>query len=291
MINLGLVVVICFFAGAIFWLLFAAHKLRQKNDIISNQSREIQAQFSLLETRKKELDDLFYQNKQIIGVVSHDLKGPFNRIFALVHLISLSAENFTPDQQDYLNKIHQIVADGLGMIRNLLDNRQMEDKGIDFVNEKINLVSLLSSLVKNYQILAEKKGIAVHFTGPTHAILIADKLYLTRIFENLISNALKFTEPGRQVFVKVADHENTISISIRDQGLGISPEDQQKLYHKLQRLTARPTGGESSTGLGLWIVKTILDKMEGVIECESSKDGTTFTVNLKKSTTLPQLVN
>jgi two-component system sensor histidine kinase/response regulator len=282
MINSGLVVIIGFLAVAICWLLFAAFKLRQKNEIILRQSKEIEAQFGLLEQRKNELDELFHQNKQIISVVSHDLKGPFNRIFALVHLMSLSAENFTPDQKEYLNKIHQVVADGLGMIRNLLDNRRLEDKGIEFFNEKLNLVTLLGSLVKNYQTLAEKKGIRIQFTAPPHAILLADKLYLTRVFENLLSNALKFTEPGRQIFVAITDEPESVQTTIRDEGPGISAEDQRKLYHKLQRLTARPTGGESSTGLGLWIVKTILDKMDGSIECESSHEGTTFMVKLKK---------
>jgi signal transduction histidine kinase len=282
MINSGLVVIIGFLALAICWLLFAAFKLRQKNEIILRQSNEIEAQFGLLEQRKNELNELFHQNKQIISVVSHDLKGPFNRIFALVHLMNLSTENFTPDQKEYLNKIHQIVADGLGMIRNLLDNRRLEDKGIEFFNEKLNLVTLLGGLVKNYQMLAEKKGIQFHFNAPAQAILVADKLYLTRVFENLLSNALKFTESGRQVFVDITDQSDGIRAAIRDEGPGISAEDQSKLYHKLQRLTARPTGGESSTGLGLWIVKTILDKMDGSIECESSHEGTTFMVKLKK---------
>ncbi len=282
MINSGLVVIIGFLIMAICWLLFAAFKLRQKNEIILRQNKEIEAQFSLLEQRKNELDELFHQNKQIISVVSHDLKGPFNRIFALVHLMSLSSENFTPDQKEYLNRIHHVVADGLGMIRNLLDNRRLEEKGIDFFNEKLNLVTLLGALVKNYQMLAEKKGIRFHFNAPATAILFADKLYLTRVFENLLSNALKFTEPGRQVFVDIIDQGESIHAAIRDEGPGISAEDQLKLYNKLQRLTARPTGGESSTGLGLWIVKTILDKMEGTIECKSSHLGTTFIVKLKK---------
>ncbi|MCX8491197.1 MAG: hypothetical protein ORN54_09030, partial [Cyclobacteriaceae bacterium] len=178
MINSSLVVIIGFLMVAICWLLVAAFKLRQKKEIISKQSKEIEAQFSLLEQRKNELDEIFHQHKQIISIVSHDLKEPLNRIFALVYLMGLSAENFTPDQKEYLNKIHQIVADGLGMVRNLLDNGRLEDKGIEFFNEKLNLVTLLGSLVKNYQTLAEKKGIRIQFTSPPHAILVADKLYL-----------------------------------------------------------------------------------------------------------------
>jgi signal transduction histidine kinase len=256
--------------------------LRQKNRIILLQEKEIEKQFQELARQRKELEDLINQNKQMIGVVSHDLKGPFNRIFALVQLMSLSAETLSPDQHEYLDKIHQIVADGLGMVRNLLDNRRLEEKGIEFLNERLNLTTLLGSLVKNYHVLGAKKTVQFHFQAPTQAIVVADKLYLTRVFENLLSNALKFSQPNRNVFVFLEDNDHNVVISVRDEGPGISVKDQSKLYHKLQRLSARPTGGESSTGLGLWIVKTILEKMDGEIDCTSNEAGTTFAVTLKK---------
>lgn len=256
--------------------------LRQKNQIILQQEKEIEKQFQELARQRKELEDLINQNKQMIGVVSHDLKGPFNRIFALVQLMSLSAETLSPDQHEYLDKIHQIVADGLGMVRNLLDNRRLEEKGIDLLNERLNLATLLGSLVKNYSVLGAKKTVQFHFQAPALAIVMSDKLYLTRVFENLLSNALKFSQPNRNVFVSLEDNDHSVVVAVRDEGPGISVEDQSKLYHKLQRLSARPTGGESSTGLGLWIVKTILEKMDGEIDCVSSEAGTTFAVTLKK---------
>jgi len=256
--------------------------LRQKNQIILLQEKEIEKQFEELALQRKDLEELINQNKQMIGVVSHDLKGPFNRIFALVQLMSLSSEKLNSDHREYLDKIHQIVADGLGMVRNLLDNRRLEEKGIEFFNERLNLATLLGSLVKNYQVLGAKKSVPFHFHAPVQAIVVADKLYLTRVFENLLSNALKFSQPNRNIFVSLEDTDQNVVVSVRDEGPGISAEDQCKLYHKLQRLSARPTGGESSTGLGLWIVKTILEKMDGEIVCSSSGAGTTFAVTIKK---------
>jgi signal transduction histidine kinase len=265
------------------WLLRARMKLKQKNLVISLQGKEIEKQLRELEQSSEQMKELVQEKQQIIGVVSHDLKGPFNRIFALVHLMNLSTENLTEDQIDYLNKIHQISADGLRMVRNLLDNRMMEDIGFDLAHEKINLATLLGSMIKNYQVLAEKKGIHFHFESPPQVILLSDKVYLTRAFENLISNALKFSRSGENVSVSITESAERIFVSIQDEGPGISEADQSKLYQKLQRLSARPTGGESSTGLGLWIVKTIIDKMEGSIECKSVEGkGTTFTITLNK---------
>ena len=124
--------------GSLGWTLT---RLIEKNKIIAAQKSEITQQLDVLKFKSQELADLFQEKQQIIGVVSHDLKGPFNRIFALVHLLSLSSENLTSDQVEYLGKIHQIVADGLGMMRNLLDNRRLEEKGVDLANEKINLTA------------------------------------------------------------------------------------------------------------------------------------------------------
>lgn len=259
-------------------------KLKLKNKLILVQSREIKRQIQEQEKRNKQVGDLVQEKQQLIGLVSHDLKGPFNRIFALIQLMEINSENLTNEQREYLGKIHQIVADGLGMIRNLLDNRRLEDKGIDLTPEPLNLANLIGSLIKNYRTLSEKKKIKIHFEAIHNAVVLADKLYVYRIFENLISNALKFSPESRNIFVTVTERSDKVLIAVKDEGPGISQEDQQKLYQKFQPLSPRPTGGESSTGLGLAIVKALVEKMGSELICESEEGrGTTFTVVMAKS--------
>ncbi len=259
-------------------------KLKQKNKLILVQSREIKRQIQEQEKRNKQVGDLVHEKQQLIGLVSHDLKGPFNRIFALIQLMEITSENLTNEQREYLGKIHQIVADGLGMIRNLLDNRRLEDKGIDLTPEPLNLANLIGSLIKNYRTLSEKKKIKIHFEATQQATVLADKLYVYRIFENLISNALKFSPENRNIYVTVTEKSDKVVIAVKDEGPGISHDDQKKLYQKFQRLSARPTGGESSTGLGLAIVKALVEKMGSELICESEEgQGTTFTVKMEKS--------
>jgi two-component system sensor histidine kinase/response regulator len=260
-------------------------KLKQKNKLILVQSREIKRQIQEQEKRNKEVGDLVHEKQQLIGLVSHDLKGPFNRIFALIQLMELTNENLTEEQREYLGKIHQIVADGLSMIRNLLDNRRLEDQGIDHTPENLNLSHTVGSLVKNYRTLAVKKKIQIHFEPPAQAVVLADKMYLNRIFENLISNALKFSPEGKNIFVSIEEVGDKFLVKVKDEGPGITKEDQKNLYRKFQRLSTRPTGGESSTGLGLSIVKALVEKMGSEIICESEEGaGTTFTVKLDKGT-------
>lgn len=282
--NTPIVLLIGLLIIAIIWLVVTIIKLKTKNRIITLQGNEIERQLAELNKKSEELKDLVNQNQQIISLVSHDLKGPFNRIFALVQLLQLTSQNLSAEQHEYIDKIHQIVADGLGMMRNLLDNRRLEDKGITLVREKLSLSTLLQTLVKNYEILASKKRVTIHYQCEIPIYLESDKSYLIRIFENLLSNALKFSEGGKNIYVSLVENKECIEVKIRDEGPGISPEDITKLYQKFQRLSARPTSGESSTGLGLWIVRTVLEKLGGKIECESQLGvGSTFTVRLKST--------
>jgi len=218
---------------------------------------------------------------QIISLVSHDLKGPFNRIFALTQLMNSISENLTERQKEYLGKIHQIAVDGLGMVRNILDSRKVDDKGIDLNSDPFDLSVLLTSYVRNYKAVAEKKKIEIAFEPNSSLTINADKLYISRVIENLLSNAIKFSPEGKKVFVKLVPLSNGIEFSVRDEGPGISKEDQLKLFQRFQQLTAQPTGGESSSGLGLFIVKTIVDKIGGEILCESEiGHGTKFILRL-----------
>jgi two-component system sensor histidine kinase/response regulator len=262
----------------------AYYLLKRQNGIIVRQSIEIQKQNEALARQNKQLHDLNLEKQQIISVVSHDLKGPFNRIFALMQLMSMSSNNLTKDQKEYVGKIHQIAVDGLNMVRNLLDARKIEEELIDVTLESIELEPFVSAFVKNYRAVADQKRIELNLLSPTDVYAIADRLYLNRILDNLLSNAIKFSPMDKKVTLSIEQKDKEVLLILKDEGPGINEEDQKKLYRKFQKLTAKPTGGESSTGLGLSIVKTLVEKMGGNIICESQLDkGTKFIVTLKRA--------
>jgi two-component system, sensor histidine kinase and response regulator len=250
-------------------LLWGLVKTRKQAILMKLQSQEIQKHVKELEQRNDDLQKLNQEKVQLISLVSHDLKGPFNRIFALTQLMNSSSENFSDEQKEYLGKIHQIAVDGLGMVRNILDSRKLDDKVVEPNQVEFDLSIFASSIVKNYQTLAEKKKIEIIFEQGSPTLIKADKLYLGRAIENLLSNAVKFSPENRKIFVSIASSSQSINFSVKDEGPGISKEDQLKLFQRFQQLTAQPTGGESSSGLGLFIVKTIIDKMGGEVLCES----------------------
>jgi two-component system sensor histidine kinase/response regulator len=263
-------------------MLIAAYiKVKRQNFLIRLQSREIQKQIRELIQQNEASEHLLREKKQLILLVSHDLKGPFNRIFALMQLLEMSG-TYSEEQKEYLGKMYQIVGDGLNMVRNLVDVRRLEERGVDPHPERIDLAYLVTSIVNQYRVAAGKKKITVNVKAPPRLEFITDKNYVARIMENLLSNAIKFSPPEKNVHVMVTgEPDGRVSIAVRDEGPGISPEDQRKLYLRFQKLGARPTGGESSTGLGLSIIKMLATSMGGDISCESELEkGATFLVRL-----------
>ena len=100
---------------------------------------------------------------------------------------------------------------------------------------------------------------------------------------NLLSNAIKYTSAGRNVYIGISEEKEAVSIRIRDEGVGIQPDELPHLFSKYSKISSRPTAGEPSTGLGLAIVKRICEELNGQISCESTPGkGSVFTVILKK---------
>ncbi len=230
---------------------------------------------------KETIADLDKEKQQIISIVSHDIKAPFNRIFALVQLLEMSKENLTQDQLQYLDKIHQVVVDGLGMVRNLVDYRNIEYRGIDIRMEEIDLKSFINKAVKTFKSLAEKKSIKIHINTPVDLVIISDTPWLTRIADILLSNAIKFSPEGKEVFIELKKKGDFIEFSVRDQIGGFTPEDEARLFTKFQKLSAKTTSGETTTGLGLYLSKQILYKLGGSIGYTTKLGtGSTFIVTL-----------
>lgn len=251
-------------------------ELEKKNRIIQKQALEIADKNKRLEVKNQALQELNEEKNNVIGVVSHDLRAPLNRIFALSNLIYLSSDNLSDDQRDYLEKMNQVVRDGLDLIRNFLDIRAIEYKGIQMKFEEIDLIKLLKQMVRSYNSSIVQKKQNIVFVNECEAEVLfieSDKQYLNRILDNLLSNAVKFSAPGREIKVILHKDSEVVKIRIEDRGPGISPEDQRNLFKKFQVLSARPTAGETSTGLGLSITKSLVDILEGTIRYEDNPDG------------------
>src|SRR5258708_9743137 len=263
------VLVIGFLLAAVLAVFYGLMRTRKDAQLMEMQSQIIEQHMHELEESNQELEDLNQEKSQLIGLVSHDLKGPFNRIFALVQLMNMSKGNLTDDQKEYLGKIQQISVDGLSMVRNLLDRRKFDETGIELKEGKVDFAHVVTSLVKHYETIAEKKKIKIELTLSGDTNIRGDKTFLGRIVENLLSNAVKFSPENKRIDCVLVRKNNSIEFSFNDEGPSLSKKYNQELFQRFHSLSARPTGGESSTRLGLFIAKTIIDKMGAEIFCES----------------------
>lgn len=231
----------------------------------------------------RQIEMLNQEKQQLISLVSHDLRSPLNRAFALSELLLMDPQSLTVFQKDYLEKMRLVIADGLAMMRNLVDYRNLEFRSIDIMIEKINVREFLDKLIREYLLIANKKEIILQILHIDQDLFItSDKQCLDRIFGNLLSNALKFSKPGKKVSIRSArKSEGFVQVEIEDEVGGFSPEEEKTLFTKFQRYRAQPTGNESSTGLGLFIAKSMAERLGGTIGYLTREGiGSTFTVTL-----------
>ena len=157
----------------------------------------------------------------------------------------------------------------LDIISNLLDVRKIEEGRMDLKLEPCDAQAMMEEVVSDYRQRAEQKDIALQINGPAGCKVKADTTAVRQILDNLVSNALKYSPPHTTVQCAVVQEKDAVSLEIIDQGPGLSEEDQQKLFKKFTRLTPLPTAGESSNGLGLWIVRRMAEAMNGEVFCRS----------------------
>ena len=247
-----------------------ADYLHEANKSISKMHAEVQKQKEEILRKNTELISLNNEKNNLIGIVAHDLKSPLNQIKGLISIIKLQPDKVDPEVMAYLDIIENSATRLSGMINKILDVEAIESKKPNIKIEKVDIGKLMKELVKNHEIVAQEKNITLNAdieSGRLEAEV--DKGYATQIYENLISNAIKFSPRWSTVYIKLCSNKKRVVCEIKDEGPGISDDDQKKLFLKYQKLSAQPTGNETSTGLGLSIVKRYVEAMNGKIWCES----------------------
>lgn len=186
-------------------------------------------------------------------IVSHDLKGPLTNIrMAQFMLRDIMREN---DQaRSILDNMDATLNGMLDMIRMFLD--AMDSQQLEPEIDALNLNEAILFAVEQYQLAAERKNITLTVGDCDHKVL-ADRRLLRQVLSNLISNAIKFSPQGTQTQIWAEPCADMIRISVADEGPGIPEDEQSQLFSMFSKISVRPTGGESSTGLGLWIVKEL----------------------------------
>ncbi|MCS6808929.1 MAG: ATP-binding protein [Bacteroidota bacterium] len=279
-------------------LRLAQIELHDNQERMARLLRELQA-------RNDELSEMNQEKTMILGMVSHDLKNPISSIQIAAEMIATESTSLQESQQ-LAQMILETTTKMLSLVKNFLDVARAEQGRLNIRYNEFDITSVIEATLQQYAPHAERKQITIHYSKPDFtATVYADESLTAQVFDNLLSNALKYTPPGKHVFIDIhtsqvlhhniallnrdldtldtSDFIDCIRVSVTDEGPGLTDDDKTKLFTKFARLSAQPTGGESSTGLGLAIAKRLVESMNGRIWCESEYGfGARFTFELPR---------
>ena len=261
----------------------AYKKIEQQSDNLRKANKDINRKKRQIELTNMELVDLNNEKNHLIEIVAHDLRNPLTSSLTIANNLKSNGGDMKTDDREGLDYLLNALNRMQEMITKILDIRVIEQKKINMKCEKTDLSIVINEVFKNMQESAQHKNIHVRLENPkTYGFV--DKNYLTQVFENLLSNAIKFSPMDKDVWIKVKEIDGEIRVNFIDEGPGIPKDEMNRLFGKYQKLSAKPTGGEHSTGLGLSIVKKYVDVMGGRVWCESEPgNGSNFIVAFKKS--------
>ena len=235
-----------------------------------------------LKTARDRLKQLAEDKDELVGILAHDLKnflGGMNMSAGL--LVRQTARFNDPRVTQLAENILRTSGQSLAFVKEFLAN-SAADHGVVFKPAAVNLAAATATAARQYEEAAIRKRIVMETEFPPELVIaLADETALAQVLDNLISNALKFSPPDRRIFLSVRHGQKRAEFVVRDQGPGFTAEDKEKMFRRYGRLSARPTDGEPSTGLGLSIVRKLVNGMGGELVCESAEGkGATFTVRL-----------
>jgi signal transduction histidine kinase/CheY-like chemotaxis protein len=221
---------------------------------------------------------------EILGTVAHDLKNPLGVILGRTEMLTelITAGSSKESVTAQVEHIRDATKRLTSMVDHLISDAMADAFDISIRREPVDISGLVSEVADANQPLAANKQQTIAVSAPPNFVTMCDADRMREAIDNLVSNAIKYSPIGGRIGVLVNHEGNKTVIRIADEGAGLSPEDLGRLFGRFQRLSAKPTAGESSTGLGLSIVKRIIDMHGGQVTAESAGpgQGSTFTVIL-----------
>jgi len=248
------------------------------NGLIVDITEQVLAEAEI-ERQNKELQKINEEKDKFFSIIAHDLRGPFNGFLGLTQILAEESGRFTMAEiQKIAVKMSKSASNLYRLLNNLLEWSQLQQGAIHCQPELLHLRLVVGGTIEMINQSAESKGIEVVNDVPVGLEVVADPNMLQTVLRNLLSNALKFTPKGGKVNVSATSfHHNSVEISVRDTGIGMS----QMLLDNLFRLDVRDfrkgTDDEPSTGLGLLLCHEFVDKLGGKLWVESKEgNGSAF---------------
>jgi signal transduction histidine kinase len=253
-----------------------------KKELAEKNSSLITHQEELL-TTTEQLQELHEKKDYLLEIIAHDLKSPLANIQALIGLLKIEGHAIDSTERQVIDLIVDSSKKAQRLIQKILSSENLENLTYDLNFKPHDITAIIKDAITEVRELASKKNINIHFIVEEDKEYLAftDKVYLLQVYENLLNNAIKFSPLGKHIYVTVNISDHTIRTEVKDEGPGIPKEEMTLLFKKFKKLSNKPTAGESSTGLGLSIVKHYTVLLNGKVWCESAPgEGSNFIVEL-----------
>lgn len=247
--------------------------LKIMNSRINDQKAQLKQTYSELESADSEKD-------RILKAVSHDMRSPVNSAIALTDLLLATGDNLTEEQLEYLNLVKSSCNNALTLTKDLLEVATLNSAPLD--KEAVNINEFIKAGVELLRYRAAEKQQEILLQVPQNVVSAnINKEKMTRVINNLITNAVKFSPVGSSIAVVLSVEKNKMTISVKDQGIGIPEDIREKVFDLFTEAKRFGTSGEQPYGLGLSISKQIIESHDGEIwfDTEEGK-GTTFYISL-----------
>jgi signal transduction histidine kinase len=255
--------------------------LEARSRHLQQENKTLREQVERLSAKQQELEQLQEQKDALFAMVVHDIKNPALIIRSLVELLrsyDLSAQ----EQQEIINDIVETTTRIVELSQEISRILALEAKLLQLDIQPVDVAELIRSVCHQNKPMADRKSIAIlQEIEPGLPLVPADPQRLEEVLDNLLSNAIKYSQPGATVIVRAYLKDERLHLEVEDNGLGMSEEDVRNAFQRGARLGNQPTGGEPSSGLGLWIVKRLVEAHHGRVRIRSALGkGTTVYVEL-----------
>jgi signal transduction histidine kinase len=267
-----------------------AEKLKQANDALSDILLEMERHKKHAEEQQSIAEEANRFKSYLLSIAAHDLRNPLSTIVTITDFIQSlltsirrgDSVNQISEVEGMLQLIHDSSSRMFKLIAQILQSSQIDSGKFQLNKCVMDLYPILLSIVRENISQATRKDQRIDFIGESGYLCEADLECMKEIFDNLISNAVKYSPKSKNITVKMEKINQCVRVSIKDEGQGLTEDDKKKLFGKFEKLSAKPTGGESSTGLGLSIVKQLVEMHNGRVwaESEGKHQGSTFFVEL-----------
>ena len=257
-------------------------RLAFQNTLLSQQNQELESQRQQIQIQNLKLREAAQLKSHFLATMSHELRTPMNAIIGFSQL--LQRQKLNEFQLDMVGRIFNNGKNLLGVINDILDLSKIEVGRLDMKLEKLNLSSLLKVTMDELRSLSEQKGINLVIQAQlSNDIIVTDRTRLRQVIVNLLSNAVKFTDSGSVTVKAKQVGEDRITITVRDTGIGIEPENIPYIFEEFRQIDQSTTRRHSGTGLGLAITKWLIQMMGGHITVTSQLGkGSAFRIDLPR---------